>query len=446
MAIWYVWSGATGTGTGASWTNAKTTLQAAITAGAAGDTYYVANDHAETAAAATTITFKGTASAIDLVFCVNRAGSVPPVSADLTTGGSITTTGANALTLAGTSAFAYIQGLTFNTGSGAVASVFSVSLGGVYFKNCSLKKLGTTAAAAAITIAPSSTRSGNCILDNTTVTFGAAGDSVQVNGGDVLWKNTSGIVNGGTTPTTFLAVTSVASVSGTIVFDGVDFSALGSGKTIIGGLLVRQRVTLINCKLGASVTISSTPTAPSGTIIDLIDCDSGTLNYRNERYWYQGTLTTETVVVPSSQQASDGTTPITWKVVTTANVKPAFPFETFTYGEWCDTTGSALTRTFEIINDGTTLTNADVWAEVQYLGSSATPVASLATSGLADLLASGSSLTSSSAAWTTTGITTPTKQVVAVTFTPQMKGFFRIVFKVAKASKTIWINPRPNEV
>ncbi len=160
---------------------------------------------------------------------------------------------------------------------------------------------------------------------------------------------------------------------------------------------------------------------------------------------YQGTLTTETTIIPNSQQASDGTTALTWKVVTTANSEWQSPFETFTTPEWMDTTGGAVTRTFEIINDGTTLTNADIWAEVQYLNNASFPIAAMATSGIADVLAAGSNIISSSVGWTTTGLGSPTKQKIAVTFTPNMKGFFRIVFKVGIASKTIYISPRANE-
>ena len=58
---------------------------------------------------------------------------------------------------------------------------------------------------------------------------------------------------------------------------------------------------------------------------------------------------------------------------------------------------------------------------------------SVASSAPADPLAAAANITTSTATWTTTGLTTPVKQKIAITFTPQMKGYFRIVFKVAKA-------------
>jgi hypothetical protein len=62
MASVYVRSGAAGAGTGADWANAYTTLAAAFTAKAAGDVFYVSDDHAETQASAMTLVSPGTAA------------------------------------------------------------------------------------------------------------------------------------------------------------------------------------------------------------------------------------------------------------------------------------------------------------------------------------------------------------------------------------------------
>ncbi len=99
-----------------------------------------------------------------------------------------------------------------------------------------------------------------------------------------------------------------------------------------------------------------------------------------------------------------------------------------------------------MVNDGTTLTNAEVWAQVEYLGNGSFPISSAYSTGLANILATASNLTPSTATWTTTGISSPVTQKIAATFTPNMKGFFRITFLVARASKTLYLNPRPNEV
>src|SRR5829696_6649358 len=100
MANYYVYSGAAGAANGTSWTNAYTTLANAIAGSvAAGDTVYVAHDHAESTAASISHTWPGTATSPVRVICANRAGSVPPVSADLANTATVTTTGNSPITI-----------------------------------------------------------------------------------------------------------------------------------------------------------------------------------------------------------------------------------------------------------------------------------------------------------------------------------------------------------
>jgi hypothetical protein len=94
MTAYYVRSGAAGAGTGADWTNAYTTLAAAFSGKAAGDIFYVSEDHAESSSS--TILSLGSAGTLGnpvQVLCVNHSGSVPPVTADLRTTATISTTG-----------------------------------------------------------------------------------------------------------------------------------------------------------------------------------------------------------------------------------------------------------------------------------------------------------------------------------------------------------------
>jgi len=103
MASYYVWSGATGSANGTTWANAYTTLTLAYASGKlAGDVFYVAHDHAESTAGAVTLNVSGASIANPIkVICANRAGSVPPVSADRRATATVTTTGANNITLNG---------------------------------------------------------------------------------------------------------------------------------------------------------------------------------------------------------------------------------------------------------------------------------------------------------------------------------------------------------
>lgn len=397
MANVYVRSAAAGTGTGADWTNAFTTLAAAFTAKAAGDIFYVSEDHAETQASAMTLTSPGTAAAPCFAYCVNHSGTVPPVSADLRTTATVTTTGAFALTFA--SGVLYCYGITFNAGSGAVNAKLIVSSGSATsffaFDTCTLAKLGTTGVTAAILFgtATSSALSIGAMLVNTKLQFGAVTDTLSIGYCDFVWKNTAAAIAGATFPTSLFA----ASFPGLIQIEGVDFSALGSGKTIVGALAAPKRVILKDCKLGASVTIAASPTQLGCDII-ISRADSSGTSYIEQKYNYTGTQTDETVIVRTSG-ASDGTTPKSRKIVTTANSKWQFPFEAAPIAIWQDST-SAATATLEGVWNAAALpNNDDIWFDLEYLGAAGNPQGSFATGTKADGLASGSALTASTQAW-----------------------------------------------
>jgi hypothetical protein len=436
MANVYVRSAATGTADGSSWSNACTTLTAGIAASAAGDDLWVSEDHAETTASALTLTLKGTISAPNRVICVNHAGSVPPVSADLRTTGSIATTGTSNLSIVG---FGYFFGLVISAGTGSGNVSFSLPATGAgvqVYENCALQ-LGTTGSNSNISFGNANGAVAvTCRLINTTVQFSVstAFNRLSLAGGRVEWLRTPNAIAGSFVPTNLFSSNNQGS---TVLLDGVDFSAAASGKTLFAVSNIAASIQILNCKLGSGVTVAATPTG--ATVIDLINSDSGATNYRQERYTYQGTLLSETTTVRSGG-ASDGVTPLSWKISTTANAKRQMPFEAFQIVQWVDTAGSSKNATVEVITDNLVLTNADCWVEAEYLGSSAQPIGAMVSSGPADALAAGSNLTTSTATWGS-GPTTPKPQSMSVSLTPQMKGYVRFIVKVAKASATVWIDP-----
>jgi hypothetical protein len=432
VASYYVYSGAGGAGTGADWANAFTTLAGAFSGKAAGDIFYVADDHAESQASAMTLTSPGTNASPCFVYCVLRSGgSVPPVSADLRTTATITTTGANTITLAQQTT--YLYGIIFSVGTGAVTSNFVANAGGMrlFFEACALRKAGTSAATSALNFSGGS--GAIYALNNTTVQFGNTGDAINVGSASLFrWTNTSSAVTGATIPTTGL----FSGLNGyTVLCEGVDLSALGSSSTIIRASTSGGLALLKDCKLGSSVTIAATPTDPMSSI-SLIRGDSGDTNYRTERYHYTGTLTTETTIVRTGG-ASDGTTPISWKVITTANSERIYPFEAFPISIWNETVGSSVTVTVEC--RGAAIPNMDeMWMDVEFLGTSGFPLGNFSTTGHADLLATGTANTSSSESW---GGSTSSFKLVA-TITPQEKGPITCHVKVAKVSSTFYIDPK----
>jgi hypothetical protein len=427
VASYYVDSNAAGAGTGADWANAFTTLNGAFSGKAAGDVFYVSHAHAQTQASALTLTSPGTAAAPCFVYCVTSAGSVPPVSADLRTTATITTTGANSITFA--AQHTYFYGVGFRAGTGAVTNNIAAATNGTFLfcESCNLKKLGTSAATNAMNFGSSQVK---IVFKNTTVEFGSSGDRLSA-GGFFQWTDTANAIAGATLPGSLF----VFGTAGTVILEGVDLSALGSGATIVTADADYNNFLAKDCKLGASVTLSATP-SNVGNTRSFIRCDSGDTNYRTEKYTYEGTLTTETTIVRTGG-ASDGTTPIAWKVITTANSKRIYPFEAFPISIWNETVGSAVTVTVEC--RGAAVPNLDeMWMDVEYLGTSGFPLGNFSTTGHADLLATGTACTSSSETW---GGSTSSFKLVA-TVTPQEKGPITAYVKIAKVSSTFYIDPK----
>jgi hypothetical protein len=432
MASYYVYSGAGGSNNGSSWANAFTTLTTAFVTEVAGDTLYVAHDHAESSGTALTLTSSGAANNLTKVICVNRAGSVPPVSADQRATATVTTTGSAAITIAG---HIHYDGIIFTAGNTTVTNINIAQAGNIYqrFDNCSFR-FGGAVTGSFVLIGGNSTGGTYVELNNTTFSFAHIGQGIAVVTA-MHWRNTASALLG-TIPT--LLFVPAGNRGGLVECVGVDLSAAGSGKTIVDQAAA-QGITyrFIDCKLNASVTKTAAATSPGAPEIDFIRSGSAGVNYAVSRHRYPGVLTEETAIVRTGG-ASDGTTPIAWKIVTTANSGYSLPFECPPIAIWNDVTGSAVTATVEGIWGGGAVPNDDdVWLDVEYLGDASSPQGSFVNDGKADLLATATGQTSSSETWG--GSTTKFK--LAVSFTAQMKGWVYARVKCAKASSVFYLDP-----
>jgi hypothetical protein len=428
MTAYYVRSAAAGAGTGADWANAYTTLAAAYSGKAAGDVFYVSEDHAETQASVMTLTGPGTLAAPALVYCVNHSGSVPPVSADLRTTATISTSAGNNMNFAGPAIY---YGITFNVGSSSTPTLAAPSASNVTLKfvNCAFVLIGS----GAFNISIGGITAGFIELVNTPVTFGGTSSQIRCEG-VLRWLNTPNAL-AGTIPTTLF--NSFSSRSGQIICRGVDLSAAGSGKTLVGAVTgsSNAKVEFHDCKINASVTLAATPTQHGSLFVDAFRTGSLGANYQFASVRYEGTLSEETTIVRTGG-ASDGTTGLSYKIVTTANSSFHLPFECTPIMIWNDTTGSSTVQ--GIWGGGAVPNNDDIWIEAEYLGASGSPLASFANDSKADPLAAAAGHTSSSETWG--GSTTAFK--MAVSFTPQQKGWVTIRVKAAKASSTFYIDPK----
>jgi len=441
MANYYVRSAAAGAGDGSTWADAFTTITLALSGKAAGDVFWIADDHAESTAGAVTLTSPGTAGLPCRIICVNTHATEPPTAK--ATSATVTATGTVNLSFA--AGFAYCYGITFNcgTGSSTVVLQWSTTAAGWEMEACKFSVL-SSGASSRINVGNSTAGAAQIQVTwrNCTVRFTGVAQGISLRGARFCWWNTATAVDAaGTIPTTLLLPGN--QYGGQAEIAGVDLVVIDSGNNLVDGTqAVPHRILVRNCKLGSSfTTMTGTIVGPGGTEVYVENCDSGDTNYKMEHYKYQGSIKQEIVIVRTSG-ASDGTTPISHKMVTLATGPTLFsPLEGPWMAAWCDSTG-AKTVTVEIVHDSVTaLTDAQVWLEVEYLGDGSFPLSAFANDRVADHFATPADQTASVIAWTTTGITDVNKQKLAVAFTVAEKGPIRARVMLALASKTVYVDP-----
>ncbi len=439
MANYYVRSSAGGAANGTSWANAYTTIVAAMSGKAAGDVFWVADDHAETQGSAMAVTSPGTAASPCKILCVNTHATEPPTGLAATA--TITTTGNFSMTFTG---YAYTYGITYSAGTGVVFAGIIVSQDAWIFDTCVLKIPGTAAGGINLGSAGGNERVAYIEFINTQVQFSVAGHGIVTNGNRFIWRNTVNAVLG-TVPTVLFR--GAAASDGDVEVSGVDLSALGSGKSLVNVAIANSAVTRYlfrNCKLGASVSaLSGAILGPGGTLVNIENCDSGDTNYRMELYRYAGSIVQETTIKKTAG-ASDGTTPLSWKMVSLAGCSFLWPLYSPPIYLWNEST-SSQTLTVEILhNSATNLDEGECWLEVEYLSTSGFPISALITDhNSTPISVSTTDQTSGTGTgnWTTTGLANANSQKLSVTFTAQEKGVLCARVVLGKASYTVYVDP-----
>lgn len=420
---------------GSTWALANATLVGAMSDQVAGDRVWVSDNHAESSASAQTISMPGTLASPMQILCGDDTAE-PPTA--LATTGSVATTGANAISINGVG---YLYGLTFDCGTtSSTASMTICSTDGsyIYADNCNFRIGNSSASSAIICGTNSSAAETTVILRNCGIRFSAAGQSISPRQCRFRWQGGS-LLSGGTSPTNLITLHFEQT---DMLIESVDLSNASAGINLVSsGANGVGRVVFRNCKLPASWsgTLGS-PTA-FNTRVELHNCDSADTNYRLWIEDYAGSIKHETTIVRTGG-ASDGTTTLSWKMASSANAEyPLITLDSQEIVRWNETTASAITVTVETVTDNVTLTDDECWIEVQYLGTSGAPLGSYVSDAKASVVASAANQATSTETWTTTGLTTPVKQKLSVTFTPQEKGFIHAVVKLAKASTTVYVDP-----
>jgi hypothetical protein len=419
---------------GSTWALAKATIAGATAIEAAGDVIYVSQSHYESNSSSVTWTVGGTKASPVYIIAANDSNTPPTeqatASVDITAG---------QLNISSVSSFTYLHGLIITVGiNQSIAYVIQATGTNAHLQwsNCKLR-LETSSALSTIT--PSGGSNSISVINNTTVRFAQTGQSVAVSAAcRVLWSG-GGIESGSAAISTFMTTVGNGAF---ILLEGLDLSAGSSSMNLFNSTNSTINATLRNCKLPNSWTGSLHSGTPGlGCRFSMYNCDSADTNYRLLIATTFGTIQSETTYVRTGG-ASDGTTPLSWKLTTNADAE--FPLCTMATDEivrWNETVGSALTATVEVLTDGVTLTDKECWLEVQYLGESGRPLGTIAHDRIADILGSAANQTTSSESWTTTGMTSPVKQKLSVSFTPQEKGYVHAVVKLAKASTTVYVDP-----
>lgn len=432
---------------GSTWALAKATLVGATAIDAPGDSIYLAASHSESAASSKSFAFAGTNANPVRVLSVSDTAE-PPTA--LSAGASVTTTGGNQISMYGA---VYVHGMTFSCGSGAVNTTLilnSYSLTANVketFEDC-VFLVPATGSSARISV--NNSGAANNTTDNVTTWINCdarvSGTSTAIPqiecSGRFEWRGGS-ILSGGTK--TVCGVFGGMSLYGRtteIVVSGVDLRNMATGQHIFRATNANCIGVLRDCALPSGWTGDLVNgTLSVGDRMAMFNCDAGASNYK---FWlrdYYGSVIQEATIVRTGG-ASDGDTPISAKMVSNSNAKyPLGGLQSMEMEMRLDSTGSK-TLTVEVLTDGVTLTDQDMRLDVLALGSASTTLGTIS-SNAPGVLDSATNLPASSATWTTTGLSSPVKQKLQVSFTAAQEGVIMAVVTLMKPSTTVYVDVQP---
>ena len=188
----------------------------------------------------------------------------------------------------------------------------------------------------------------------------------------------------------------------------------------------------------------------TGVDVRLENVDSGDTNYKFYNLGYEGTIQEETTLVRTGG-SNDGVTTYSMRMASSSAVNyPALPLESLCIPVRIDATGSSKTISIEILHDSQgsgasgDFQDDEIGLEIQYSGTSASTLYAYADSEKTDILTTASDYSNSSETWTTTGMTSPVKQTLSVTITPQELGYYLLTVNLYKASSVVYIDVDPN--
>jgi len=433
---------------GASWALAKKTLAAALSAAGEGGTVYVSQAHNEVLTATTTYNIPDRCRVLAVddsseppTTLVSAADSAHPIiNGD--NGSSTYFINLNSGSGSLVHGIEFTSGTNYSGTSSPIVFDSSATFGPHFWNNCKFAYLGNGRGFIA---GYNNWRSRvhyfiNCILH-----FSSA-NSLVFKGGQFFFNN---LILQGTAPSTLVDLVSSTTDSSAVI-ENSDLSAV-SILANVEGAQDSGPLTFIRCKVMSGVALTSgARLRNTAAPVRMHLCDSANTNYRLWENYGMGAIVSETTVVKAGG-ASDGMSAYSLKCMcapyepliypTTALEVPVMPV-------WIDTVGSPVTITVDFVHDsqgsGTAgaMRNDQIWMEGSFLGDSSFPVGTFISNGLSNVLSTPSDQPASSATWTTTGMSSPKRQKLVLTFTPQMKGYFVPKVKIAKNWVVVYVDPK----
>lgn len=391
---------------------------------------YIGDDHAPSQGSALTLAGgQGTAAAPNQYLTVSHLVA-PPTS--VTTGSSEAVTGAFNLNVQG---YGYYYGINFLAGNAANNANMEWggnAAGNLVLENCT-STLNNTFAGATLGLGASNAQAFTITLINPTFIFGNTSQNIQQYDGNIIVINAS-VAQSGSIPSVLIKHNAVA--GGTLLIRDSDLSKI-TGTLLNPNSEAGNLFTILeNCKLGSGVAMTTGAFLDGASTLKVHNCDSGSKNYRFYESGYLASVQQETTIVDTTNPASNGAQTISWNISTSSSVAFGQPYVSPEIAQWCNLVTGSHTATIQI-DSNVALTNAQVWMELEYLGSSATPVGSVITSRVAPL-ASATVYPTSSDIW---GGSQTSQQYMQVSFSPALAGYIKVRIYVAIPSATIYVNP-----
>jgi len=406
---------------------------------AAGDKAALSSSHHETSASGTYLRLNGTLSNPTHVVSVDDTGDPEPPTASQS-GAIIETTNATHIYVTGTGT---VTGTAFLTGYGLYLNATGDAQ--QIYNNCTLKiNHSLTGSAADINTGLANAGSAQLTEFNDCafvlgrfnyhqiIVYG----TTRINGGSISKPTDVGfgeaIFNKG-----------ASGESTDLIAVGVDMSSCPTDMAVFNyvaaNIASASDAVIRRCKFpaGWSGQLLNGAILSAGPRFAMYDCDDG------DTWWslwieeYGGSIRDETTLVRT------GGAEVVHKMTALSVCSVATSLRSDRYAIPNTAVGYPITLDVHILHDSLTdLHNGDIWIDVSYKSETGSPLAPFATTKVASVFDATTDYANTTETWVTTGLTNPNKQKLSITVTPQNPGDIEVTVRLAKASTTVYVDPR----